>query len=320
MNDRGRSHNNIPRYQFVRSKGELKGLAKRIYVKQHRREGNEPPEFISSCHWCGDEFRDEEKLTNSSGEKQREEPLFPLFKAGLAPERWEVATWRNLYVTSSTLFREKRFEQTQVFQHFGLCAGSRQTWMRLGNGDLFSTTKSHFSCTWGRGFTASLLLQEPGRAGAHSLWVAFPQPPATPWVVRLQLTSELYRELSQVRNNQVISFLPLFPGLFLTQMSSPDWHNERGDGGKRWHGLRPYQEKKCWRITSLNHSLTSCLKSCWFFPLDLQNMAAGSKNSECLQTPNSISLLDFWLCSVLFLDFFLFFLPTSLPFPSSERV
>lgn len=184
----------------------------------------------------------------------------------------------------------------------------------------FSTNKSHFSCTWGRGFTASLLLQEPGRAGAHSLWVAFPQPPETPWVVRLQLTSELYRELSQDRNNQVISFLPLFPGLFLTQMSSPDWHNERGDGGKRWHGLRLYQEKKCWRITSLNHSLTSCLKSCWFFSLDLQNMAAGSKNSECLQTPNSISLLDFWLCSVLFLDFFLFFLPTSLPFPSSEIV
>lgn len=76
---RSKSHNNIPQYQFVSRKGKLKYLAKKIYLKQHRREGNEASEFISSCHWCGDEFSHH----SISGEKQREELLFKLFKSGL---------------------------------------------------------------------------------------------------------------------------------------------------------------------------------------------------------------------------------------------
>lgn len=41
-----------------------------------------------------------------------------------------------------------------------------------------------------------------------------------------------------------VFFSSSFPGLLLTQMSSPAWHNEGGDGGKGWQGLRHYQEKK----------------------------------------------------------------------------
>lgn len=89
---------------------------------------------------------------------------------------------------------------------------------------------------------------EPDPAGTHSLQVAFPQTPETPWVVQLHLTPGLCRELSQVRNDQVgfvfFFFSSSFPGLLLTQMSSPAWHDEGGDGGKGWQGLRHYQEKK----------------------------------------------------------------------------
>lgn len=155
--------------------------------------------------------------------------------------------------------------------------------------------------------SVSYLLKEPDPVVPHRSG-GFAETPEMPQVVGLQPMPQLWGEPSHIGKWAGYGFNSSSPGLLLTQMRASVWHHEGDDGGKGWQGLRHYQEKKHWRITSLSHRVTSCFKSRRISALDILRAAAGLKNSECFQTPNNTSLLlVFWLCSTLFLYYFFSF-------------